>query len=705
MTKKISPIVGISFPVTPEKADEMRKLKCGDLIRGSLDRDKDSAIEAMRYCRENHIYVLLGECVERGELSTWSSFSKEDFEEIIAEAGEYFVARYALGEGGGVLSWPKAYTVNRHLNTWENLPPCDSPAEAHKKLVEYYKSFVDFERSQVADTKLATVDSSMILSYQAEAGIDMFSHEMCPGNPLELLPAFRGAARSFNSIWAAHIAIGWYGGIHMDELHLKRWKLCLYLAFLNGADIIYPESGHYGEKANRMAESQHNYERDHPKILRMREILREFYRFTKIHQRPELGPDSPVGVMFGNHEGFPNIWNPYAWGQYENGSEWEAGPAEKSWKLLSVFAHKENIFNENVMGEYNFSANPPGGQFDIVPLNNDISRYKCLIFLGWNTMTEEVYEKLVKYVQDGGHLLIWSAHFNAAEKRGDALKIFNDGEISKLSGIKIKDWKEADVMGVRFLTKESTASYTIPYWGLRHDPLWMGKMTPADIEINSESARIIASFSTCMRETKEECLARPALIENKLGEGVVWTVAAAEYPGDDGMTKFAEGILRIVLAGEHGSLRLLSSESIRYSTYQTEIDGYNVSIMYLLNTETDSSQSIKVWLDGKVSQEINIAASDFQLIYIIDGVMVAPECRNTRLYSVKQENESLGLEFYCLQDQKMKVCDLNDKDRIVLLNGSVDFCAKRIEPEMEEFYASDFMNEPDINQFIRQGGY
>jgi len=36
----------------------------------------------------------------------------------------------------------------------------------------------------------------------------------------------------------------------------------------------------------------------------------------------------PVAVLQGQDDGHPGIWNPYAWGQYNNGTEWETSDAE-----------------------------------------------------------------------------------------------------------------------------------------------------------------------------------------------------------------------------------------------------------------------------------------------------------------------------------------------------------------------------------------
>ena len=56
----VRPLVGYSYPVSVEKLEEMCALKGGNLVRGSLPKDKQEALAAVRYCREHVIRILLG---------------------------------------------------------------------------------------------------------------------------------------------------------------------------------------------------------------------------------------------------------------------------------------------------------------------------------------------------------------------------------------------------------------------------------------------------------------------------------------------------------------------------------------------------------------------------------------------------------------------------------------------------------------------
>ena len=198
------------------------------------------------------------------------------------------------------------------------------------------------------------------------------------------------------------------------------------------------------------------------------------------------------------------------------------------------------------MGECNRSGNPAGGQYDVVPLETaeDLSRYKALAFVGWNDMNDAQYAKLLEYVRNGGHLLIWPAHCNVSGKRTE-LRLYRDGDLSELCGLRIKGWKTTDVRGFKFVSADSLLGDAIPYWGSRHDPWWMGKITPAEIEITEKNARILAGFSYHIREYDSDLLAEPALIEHRVGKGMVWTVAVREYPGDGGAFPFAEALLTV----------------------------------------------------------------------------------------------------------------------------------------------------------------
>lgn len=703
-------LVGASIPSGIAGIKDFLKLKLGDMVLTTLPDDKKEAKELMRLCRENHIHVLLSELMKRGSFDRWHcpSFSKKDFDEIISCAGDYYMGRYTIGEAGGVLYWPKAYTIKRRAKSYENLPKFESAEEAHSNYVEYLRKYISYEREKVGGGRLFNVESSMLFNYHAEAGIDAFCLEMLPGDPFRVMPAIRGNARAFSKEWGVHIAMGWYGGVQLDELWFKRWKLSLYYSFMSGAESIFPESGYYEHACRR---ENKTYEFSHPKMKASRAVLRDFWRFSSIHKRAKAGPDAKIAVIFGHNEGCPGVWNPYAWGQYGNGEKWEEGPAEKGWNLLDSFHRSENCFSESLMASqgHSFSGNPPSGQIDIVPAESALAKlknYKCLVFIGWNNMTDELYKKLTEYVKGGGHLLMWLSHFNVEKKRGEKIRLFNNGDLKELFGVEIKGAEKADVTGVKYLRASTLDAYRIPFRGTRKDPVFIGRMTPAKVHISNRRTSVLCAFSEFCQEELDELDKRPALIEKRLGKGHAFLVTAFDHPGDDGMKKFAENVLRIISTGEQGELELLCSDSVRYSVYSDEANGKKFRVIYVLNTEFDVSQAFKISINGKLSEELIIPANEMRIVLVVDSVVISPAINEFSIQSIKACNGSLKIDLYSLEKQSISVSNISRKALEISVNGialrvgayssgKIE-CDKKEDPDKRKFYRKDFMREPIV---------
>ena len=230
--KNISPLIGASIGAGLGPLQDFQKLKLGNIVLCQLPDDKEEALKVVRHCREQNIHIMLSEVVHRHNHKRWfgAGLSKSDLEEIIAEAGDLFVGRYAVGEVGGMLYWPKAYVINEGVNAYASLAPCKNEADAHKAYVDYIRKELEFERNEICDCPLFSVDSSIAFSYLAEAGIDGQCIELLPGDPQVTLAAIRGAAKAADMTWGVHIAMLWYGGIRMDELWLRRWRASLWIS-------------------------------------------------------------------------------------------------------------------------------------------------------------------------------------------------------------------------------------------------------------------------------------------------------------------------------------------------------------------------------------------------------------------------------------------------------------------------------------------
>ncbi len=686
------------------------KLNLGTCVLVDLPFDRDEATAMMRLCRENGITVFLSELCYRGSTDLYRPesidlprdefWSKPELEAILAEAGEFYGGRITIGEAGGVLYWPTDYLHRKNARSFSALPPCDTMLEAREAYLDYMREFIDFERNDLGGAPLMDVDSSLVFRYHAEAGIDILCHEALPGDPHRMQAAIRGAARAYDRPWGTHIAMGWYGGVTVDELWIRRWKTSVWHCYLTGSEFIYPESGHLAlteHQTGRKVEARS------PEMLAARRILREAWQFSLVHDRPGGGPKVTLGILSGYGDGAPGLWNPWAWGQFHD-EKWLAGPPEQAWELVDQLHRREEWSNYTVQGERDWSGNPPFGQYDIVPIEADLEklqRYSCLVLLGWNTMTEELYAKLKSYVEGGGRLLLSLPHLRADADREAEPQLFRGGDFSDLCGVRVTGMLDTSVRGVKFLEHSSLPGYRLPVADVNCDPRFLGNFTPAEVELTT--ARVLAGWDVLFTGDADTVAQQPVLVENRLGEGTVLLVTLREYPADEAVVGLTRELLRVVSAGEQGDLRLIGSDRVRYAVYDLE-DGSG-QVIYLLNTDPDCSAPVRLWVEGRESAEFLLPANEFAVAYRFGGVLVLPMDRRVNLQSARWRDGTLELALHSVLAQEVCVENLGAEAVAVALNGSVAELAagaldrlplERSVPQGAVGYETDFADEPEF---------
>ena len=634
-------------------------------------------------------------------------YSKADFDEITDAAGEFYGGRITIGEAGGVLYWPKAYTINRRINNYVNLPPVETMAQAKDAYIRYLRQFIEFERREIGKGPLMNVESGLVFKYHAEAGIDILCQEMMPGDPHLMTAALRGAARAYGKPWGIHVAMHAYGGVSLpDELWQRRWRMSLLYSYLSGAEFIWPESGHY-RAHNRQNGKKFGF--NTKEMKRVRRTLRMLHQLSRIHTRPERGPMVSLGVVHGNLDGTPGLWNRYAWGQYGD-RKWREGPAERGWRLVDTFHRKEDCFNPYVQGKLDFSGNPPYGQYDVVPVEAPLKimkRYSCLLFVGWNTMTSEIYEKLKEYVESGGHLVMYLPHLSTHTDRARAIKLFRNGDFRDLFGVRVMGKVKSDVIGVKCLANSSLRAYRFPLWRINTDPRFLGEITAARLQLTT--ARVISGYDDYYRTTPEELVKRPLLLEKSAGRGKAFLVAAWQYPADEGILPFTEDLLRAVLAGEQGKVRLLSTDRVRYAVYEGRAPGSARAfrVIYLLNTDLNCAASARLWLAGKSTEEISIPCADMRIAYCCGNLLLIPSDARVEMKRWNQTARGCSFEFFSVCDQEMGIHNLSKKKAKIIVNGASASCPagsrlkvrlpRTVDPSRRKFFDRDFLDEPRVS--------
>ena len=217
--------------------------------------------------------------------------------------------------------------------------------------------------------------------------------------------------------------------------------------------------------------------RTFPEAEQFRSILRNHKEFCSNNELPDGGPKTKVAFILGNLDGCLGLLSGgTVWGQYNN-PDFIANDAEKSWNLLDTLYSKLPWFDNLNTGNKYSSGQVQYGTYDIIPADTQLdvlSNYSLVCFLGWNTMTQEIYQTLVEYVRNGGHLIIGLPHLNTAIKRDGSFLPYNNGNFQELLGVNFTGFEEESVTGIKFTSKANTPNYVFPYWGPVCDPKFIG---------------------------------------------------------------------------------------------------------------------------------------------------------------------------------------------------------------------------------------
>jgi hypothetical protein len=575
--------------------------KIGNAVGILFPKTFEEGMEYAAFCRTNQIHFIFREAFCRDDMELppenllKRKISNTELKTIIDTAGEYYHGRMIIGESGGMLYWPHEYlrepfqeSEGAYLGGPYPLiqQGMGNTADAENVYLEKLRNYIEKEKL-LGGGPFWDVDGSIVFKHHLANGINIPYLEMMCGNPERMTAAVRGAAKAFDrEFFGTLIAFGWYGGGKWDELYLKRWKCVLYYAWLSGYKWIISESGHFG-----FSGFNNNNNFNSQPTVRYRETMREFYEFSKNNQRCASFPETKIGILYGHLDGYPGLWTNSVWGQYENDDDWRCGDAEKSWALLDEVYRRRSWQDNLAVGEEEYSGNPPQGTYDIVPAETTLEslrKYSCLIMLGWNTMTKELYNKLTDYVRHGGKLIAGLPHLSTNTIRNSKYMLINNGDFSDLFGVVVDGAEDDTVTGIKF-TSESDWLH-LPDWSEDCDPKCMsrkfkvGKVISGNHKVLAKSAKYF--FSSNSGENK-----LPVVIENSLGKGKAVLVNAFEYPGSDKLYPIWKELLYAAMTAEQPQdFRVIANDKIRYAMYSSEKDLQVV----ILNTDFDLSSSCKI---------------------------------------------------------------------------------------------------------------
>lgn len=402
------------------------------------------------------------------------------------------------------------------------------------------------------------------------------------GNSSFIFSETRAIAHHKGILWGAHIAIDWYLGFPHDRSASRRFKLMCNLCFTHGASWVYAENSLLETNAYERLDREDNFCRHN------RDILRNFYRYSLAH--PRRGTlKAAMAAVYGNLESI--LWHPdnripelkdtnnfdlNFWGKWEFTDNLWAWKALEGWlPPLSMDEFKDNP------SMLKFFSGTPYGQVDVTPAGSGIEnlkKYKCMVLLGWNTITSKIYEKLIAYVKAGGVLYISAYHLDTRKTPEAETSFINKGRVKELTGVEIKGAGE-NISNFKFN-------------GAKFNP-GEKELRLCRIETYSAKPFIIDS------------LRKPVMLENHICEGKVYFGNFYDFPCKGEMLEFNKSFLKW-LGEKHSDSLIEYNEHINYSVWEEN----NVSRAYFINIDWKKEGNEKVFVLKLWDEKFRLSAKE-----------------------------------------------------------------------------------------------
>lgn len=554
--------------------------------------DPELIIELAEYMAKNKVYFQFQYYAGRGKQRFIHGgkhhdplgYDKETARRIQEVAGEYYMGNM-IGEVGTEFC---CVGSKYHPNscTYDNM------RDASMRY-EYIGRHVLKDTSMDGTVPACALEQTNIMNYIERQGAWYPCLETLVGNPEMMIPVTRGTAKVINApFFGTYVAHEWYGGTRqLDPLKRHRLKMVYDFCYMHGSGQLLLESGdnclwahdtlHPEQGWSPPYNTPYNY--DHPACKQARDMLDEFAKFIKEDFRPKGGPKVKVAFVHGNYDGYSQ-WRcgSSLWHNFDR-KDFGYNTPEFVWRIVEDLGCKRQWHDVHNFGEVDLSGAPAYGTYDIINAtagNEIFSKYDYLIFTGWNTMTDEIYEELKKFVHGGGRLLMAAAHLNTSAKREGEMKLIRGGDVQDLFGCKLSAENSFCVNdGYKF--RQSIVPELMWPASLYFDPLFAeGYVNYAGVELCG--AKNTGILSQSFWDSEETCHEQPVwLTENKYGDGYAILMTSLDYPGHCGFTAY-KNVVREVLTASHrqADIYVYGGDRLRFTVYEN-------NKVYLLNTDFD----------------------------------------------------------------------------------------------------------------------
>ncbi len=521
-------------------------------------------------------------------------------------AGDYYLGNIVTEIGSAYCCKGNAYG-----GTGEDA--LDAPVKCMESgkevLVNAVRRYID--RASLDNSIAATtIEATGLVPYVAECSESFPILETMCGNPEIMLPIIRGTARAIDRrFFATYIAHEWYGGTrNFDTLKRKRLKMVYDYSYMSGSGLFVLESGDLFLHSHDALNYRKKQVDDSEVCENYRQVIKDFAHFAKDDVRPKGGPRVKLAFVQGNLDGYsPWRGGSSLWNQWDK-KEYGYGEAEFVWRILDDVSAKRGWADTHNFGDEDLSSAPAYGMYDIISATASaeaMKKYDYLIFLGWNTMTDEIYENLKDFVSCGGKLFMTAAHLNTSKCRSGEINLVRGGDVAELFGCRLDAENKYNVNdGYRF--NESVVPGVLYPRSRDFDPLFSeGFASFAKAEITSGvcTAFLTQNFVYSEADFKN----KPALIENKCGEGYAMLLTGLDYPSGQ-LYAVYRTVVRELMQASHreADIKVACSDKVRFSVYEGDK-------MYLLNTDFDCKSYAKITAGDKVT-ELLLEPCEFRVI-------------------------------------------------------------------------------------------
>ena len=557
-------------------ADIIAKERLGDLL---VEFQKEWTPEEIRAtgarCRELGFKFRLDELFDRRTGEVKKMYASR-IGEMLAAVGEYRDVYAGAGlfyETGGVLYyWQHPAVATAKVK----IPPVSTYTEAERYVEDELRRGIALAEKTGVPRPYANIEASFgFASHLFKAGYDEVDLEIIYGPDQERSYAgVKTAAEVFGrGRFGVDMAMAWYGGVQHDALWDSRWRVSLKHAFMRGADPIYLEHGLLFFESQGL-----HCDANHPYTKAMRDGLAEIAKYARENQRPEGLPRAAVAAVQGRNDGYIGGFQTHLYGQRTN-DLFRLTAADRGWELFDGLYRRRTWHDRDAWGDSDYSGNPPLGVADILPYDAPDAcwnKYRTVFFLARNTMDDALYARLVRFVRNGGVLILAASHFDVSDRPKASFVPYNGGDWSELAGVRVKPGKTWRLPhGIKFCAN--------PAPGWRFDPLtptWDPLYPDGGFDVPELECAGAKPFAVASDRFADRSLdgLPPVAFYHRIGKGVTVLLASIDPPAASGVRRLYSRILDQAVTATDVWPKVECSDRVRYAVYP---DG----TIYMLNTE------------------------------------------------------------------------------------------------------------------------